>query len=181
MKLYIVLWKGGDMVDDVVERLGHLALGTRLKRLGERLQLETTRFIEQSGLDVPASQFPLMEALDRPGGLTIGELAESIGISQPGVTRSVGRLVELGLVTVASDRTDRRRRSVRLTARGQEVVDTARTGIWPHVEAAVIELCAGLDGPLLAQLAELEARLDVASVDRRAGTAPGRDHGEVRQ
>ena len=38
------------MVDDVVEQLGHLALGTRLKRIGERLQGETTRFIAADGL-----------------------------------------------------------------------------------------------------------------------------------
>ena len=86
------------MVDDIVEQLGHLALGTRLKRLGERLQAETTRFIEASGLPLPASQFPLLAALDRPGGLTVGELAEAVGVSQPGVTRSVARLAVQGLM-----------------------------------------------------------------------------------
>src|SRR4029453_17504819 len=86
--------RGGPMVDDIVEQLGHLALGTRLKRLGERLQAETTRFIEARGLPVPASQFPLLAALERPGGLTVGELAEAVGVSQPGVTRSVARLAE---------------------------------------------------------------------------------------
>jgi len=48
------------------------------------------------------------------------------------------------------------------------VVSRARTAVWPHVEAAVAEACAGLEGPLLAQLAELEARLDAEPVDRRA-------------
>ena len=148
------------MVDDIVEQLGHLALGTRLKRLGERLQAETTRFIEASGLPVPASQFPLLAALDRPGGLTVGELAEAVGVSQPGITRSVARLAEQGLITVTHESGDRRRRSVQLTPAGDEVVARARTEVWPHVEAAVIEACDGLDGPLLGELAELEARLD---------------------
>ena len=156
------------MVDDIVEQLGHLALGTRLKRIGERLQGETTRFIAESGLPVPASAFPLLAALDRPGGLTVGELADAVGVSQPAVTRSVTRLAHDGLVTVASESSDRRRRSVQLSEAGEDVVSRARATVWPHIEAAVAEACDGLDGPLLAQLAGLEARLDREPIDRRA-------------
>ena len=156
------------MVDDIVEQLGYLALGTRLKRLGERLQAETTRFIEASGLPVPASQFPLLAALDRPGGLTVGELAEAVGVRQPGVTRSVARLAEQGFIAVTHESADRRRRSVQLTPAGEAVVARARSEVWPHIEAAVIEACEGLDGPLLEELVELEARLDGDPLDRRA-------------
>lgn len=157
------------MTEDIVRQLGHLALGTRLKRLGERLQAETTSFIEASGLALPASWFPLLAALDRTGGLTVGELAEAVGVSQPGVTRSVAKLVELGLVGVeAHGSADRRRRSVLLTAAGEDLVGRARDEVWPHVEAAVVDVCEGLEGPLLAQLAELEARLDRVPLDRRA-------------
>lgn len=159
------------MVDDIVEGLGHLALGSRLKRLGERMQADTTRFIEANGLAVPASQFPLLAALDRPGGLTIGELAEAVGVSQPGVTRSVTRLAELGVITVQPGSIDRRRRSVQLTSSGRDVVETARRSVWPHVERAVVELCGDLDGPLLGQLGEIEARLDLMPLDRRATAA----------
>lgn len=158
------------MVEDVVEGLGHLALGSRLKRLGERLQAETTRFIEASGLSLPASQFPLLAALDRPGGLTIGELAEAVGVSQPGITRSVARLAELGLITLQHGSSDRRRRSVLLTSEGERIVEVARRSVWPHVDRAAAELCADLDGPLLNQLGAIEARLDLVPLDRRAAT-----------
>ena len=43
------------MVEDVVKELGYLALGTRLKRLGERLQAQTQVLLEEDGLDLPAS------------------------------------------------------------------------------------------------------------------------------
>lgn len=158
------------MVDDVVRQLGHLALGTRLKRLGERLQAETTRFIEASGVALPASWFPLLAAIEQSGGLTVGELAEAVGVSQPGVTRSVGKLADLGLITVvAHDSADRRRRSVQLTAAGVALVARARAEVWPYVEAAVVDAATGLEGSLLDQLDALEARLDGESLDRRAG------------
>ena len=164
------------MVDDIVGQLGHLTLGSRLKRLGERMQAETTRFIEASGLEVSASLFPLLAALDRPEGLTVGELADAIGVSQPGVTRSLTKLADLGLVAVAHESADRRRRSARLTAYGEAVVGRARAEVWPHIEAAVAAACDGLEGAFLDQLAELEARLDRVPLDRRA--VAQRDAGE---
>jgi len=161
------------MVDDVVAGLGHLTLGTRLKRIGERMQGETTRFIAANAMPVPAGVFPLLAAIDRPGGLTVGELAEALGVSQPAITRSVTRLTHDGLVTVASEGTDRRRRSVQLSGAGADLVRRARDSVWPHIDAAVAEACAGLEGPLLDQLSQLEARLDAEPIDRRAARLAG--------
>ena len=65
------------MVDDIVEELGHLALGTRLKRLGERLQAETTRFIETSGLPVPNVEGRPAAADGDPTGTPMVSIARS--------------------------------------------------------------------------------------------------------
>jgi hypothetical protein len=48
-------------------------------------------------------------------------------------------------------------------------VARARADVWPAIEAAVVKACDGLEGTLLAQLAELESRLDRVPLDRRAG------------
>jgi DNA-binding MarR family transcriptional regulator len=152
---------------DIVASLGHLTLGSRLKRLGERLQGETTRFIQAQGIDLPSSWFPLLAALDR-GEATVGELAEALGVSQPGVTRSVANLAGIGLVQVATGDADRRRRTVRLTGEGAALVGRARRELWPRIDAAVAEACAGLEGSLLEQVGVLERRLDEVPIDRRA-------------
>ena len=158
------------MVDDIVEQLGHLALGTRLKRLGERMQAETSRYLDARGLPVPASQFPLLAALDRPGGLTVGELAEAVGVSQPGITRSVARLADQGLITVTHGSADRRRRSVRLTAAGRPSWRGRGPTCGRPSRPRWSRRATGSRVTLLAQLAELEARLDRVPLDRRAAT-----------
>lgn len=160
-----------DTTGDIVASLGHLTLGSRLKRLGERLQGETTRFIQAEGVDLPSSWFPLLAALDRRGGATVGELADALGVSQPGVTRSVANLARIGLVEVATGDDDRRRRTVRLTAEGAALVARARRDLWPRIDAAVADACAGLDGSFLDQVSALERRLDDAPIDRRAAVA----------
>jgi len=157
------------MVEDVVRRHGYLMLGTRLKRIGERLQADTQRIIDAGGAGVQGSQFTVLAALDDLGPLTVGELAEAVGVSQPGVTRAVGQLARLGLVKLRPGRDDQRQRLVTLTAKGRQTVDLGKREIWPRVVAAVADLCRDLSGPLLDQLAQLEDGLAERSLDRRPG------------
>ena len=145
---------------DIIRDLGLLCLGTRLKRLGERLQGETLCMIDESDLTIQPNQCPVIVALHRLGPLSIGELVGTLGISQPAVTRTVGLLTEQGLVEIRRSTEDQRRREVHLTAKGNSFARRADTHLWPVIEAAVTELCTDLKGPLLRQLAEIEDRLD---------------------
>ena len=163
------------MVEDVVRALGFLTLGTRLKRIGDRLQANATRIVAAHGVPLHASQYPVLNALDRLGALTIGELAEAVGITQPGATRTVGQLVKLGVLKARPGRDDQRQRIVSLTARGRRQVDFGKREVWPKVEAAVADLCKGLAGPLLDQLAQIEDGLTARPLDRRTGK-PKRKH-----
>jgi len=157
------------VIEDIVRTSGFLTLGSRLRRIGERLQADTQEIIEQAGLGIQASQFPFVAAIDRTGPLTIGELAQAVGITQPGATRTVGQLLELGFVDMNPAPNDQRRRLVSLTARGQELVDFSRTKVWPRIEAAVADLCGDLDGPILDQLAAIEDGMAKAPLVSRAG------------
>jgi DNA-binding MarR family transcriptional regulator len=154
-------------VEDVVRALGYLTLGTRFKRIGERLQANTQRVIDGHGLAIAAGQFPFLAALDRSGPLTVGELAEAVGVTQPGATRAVGQLALAGYVTITQGADDQRRKSVALSAKGKRVVTEGKRTAWPLVEGAVRELCRDLEGSLLDQLAAIEDGLIAEPLDRR--------------
>ncbi len=162
------------MVEDVVRSFGYLTLGTRLKRIGERLQADTQKIIDGGGGPLQASQYPLLAALDRAGPLTIGELSEALGTSQPGVTRMVAQLVKAGLLRTEQGAEDQRRRIVSLTAEGESLIAAAKREIWPRVTAAVADLCDDLGGPLLEQLAAMEDGLSTLPLDRRRARAKGK-------
>ncbi|MER8832737.1 MarR family transcriptional regulator [Mesorhizobium sp. M0909] len=154
-------------MEDVVRSLGFLCLGSRMKRIGEQLQAEAQRLLDRLDVPVQASQYPLLAALDRLGPLPVGELAQSLGIAQPGITRSVSLLAELGLLEVSQSTDDQRRRIVALTRDGRRLVDVAKRDVWPRIENAVADLCADLSGPLLEQLTAIEDGLAAAPLDRR--------------
>jgi len=156
------------MVEDVVKELGYLTLGTRLKRLGERLQAQTQVLLDQAGLDLPASYFPILTALDRLGALNVGELSEAVGITQPGVTRMLVNLQAEGLVRSTPSADDGRVRTIELTKSGRQLMSRAKSLAWPMVEAAVADACAGPSKSLLALLAAFEDALAAAPLSTRA-------------
>jgi len=156
------------MVEDIVRVMRHLMLGTRLKRIGERLQSDTQTLIQGAGIGIQAAQFPLLIALHRFGPLNIGDLAGSLGVSQPGVTRMVRLLEASGLIRTAPLAGDQRIKTVALTSEGEKMVTRSMEVLWPKVEAAVIDACAGFSEPLLDQLGKLEDALDEASLAKRA-------------
>lgn len=157
------------MAEDVVRSMGYLCLGTRLKRLGERLQADAQRIIDETGIPVQTTQFPLLAAIDRQGPLSIGDIAETLGVSQPAATRTVALLVKRGLLQMASSPEDLRRRVLTLTDHGQKLISRTWQEACPLIEGSVEDLCGALSGPLLDQLAAIEDKLAETPLHRRAG------------
>ncbi len=155
------------MTEDVVRAFGFLCLGSRFRRIGERLQADTQQIMERFGVTIQAGQFPFLAAIDRSGPLTIGELADAVGITQPGATRTLAQLIELGLVEARASNEDQRRKPVSLTEAGHALVEFSRREVWPSIESAVRDLCGDLSGPLLEQLAFIEDGLASAPLHSR--------------
>lgn len=155
------------MSTDILADLGPIFLGSRLKRLGERMQAGAARALAEAGFtEVQLAHLPLLEALGREA-MTVGQLAEALGTSQPGITRATGQLSELGLVQRAAGPDDQRLRRLSLTPAGETLLARLRLLLWPRVDQAVRGLCTGLRGPLLDQIAALEAALATAPLDHR--------------
>lgn len=157
------------MTEDVVKALGLMMLGSRMKRISERLQAQTHDVaMAFAGSNIAIPQIPVLAALDQLGSLTIGDLAESLGQSQPGVTRMIGKMVKEGLVETGAGEKDRRRRHVSLTAAGKQLTDLLKQEHWPWVEAAVADIAKNLSGPLIDQLGQLEEALAASSLLERS-------------
>jgi N-acetylglutamate synthase-like GNAT family acetyltransferase/DNA-binding MarR family transcriptional regulator len=157
-------------MQDVLKAFGPVFLGSRLKRLGEKMQSGAAQIIADAGLPVQPTHMPLLAALNQ-GPMTIGQLVDAVGTSQPGVTRGIRQLKSLGLVgdcTVS----DMRQHLVSLTPAGAAAMARATLIIWPRIEHAVSSLCASLsDGrpdPFLDQITRIEAALAERGLADRA-------------
>jgi DNA-binding MarR family transcriptional regulator/L-amino acid N-acyltransferase YncA len=153
------------MSNDILRDLGPIFLGSRLKRLAERMQAGAARIITDTGLPLQPAQMPLLAALDR-GPLTVGQLVDAVGASQPGVTRAVGQLVALGLVGSVRGE-DQRQRTLSLTPAGEAAMARIRLLIFPRIRQAVTDMLEGLSGPLLDQIGAIETALAARPLDLR--------------
>ena len=101
--------------------------------------------------------------LDRESGLSPRELAQHLGVAPSTLSAAIARLAELGYLTSKPSETDRRRRELRLTARGAEAIASTSVLNAERVQALLNKLKpderkAAVRG--LALLAEAARRLN---------------------
>lgn len=142
---------------DMVAELGYLALGTRLKRLAEQLQAGVAETLSGAGYQVQTGQLPVLMAISASDGPTVADLVDALGLTQPGISRTLGTLRQAGLVSILPGRNDARARCTYLTEKSAALMDKLRANVFGKVAAAAAELCEGLD--LLDTLSAIEQRI----------------------
>lgn len=95
------------------------------KQLGKALHGAASPTWQQ--LDLTMGQLKALVVLAEEA-LTVGGLANALGIGKPAASILVERLVQLDLVTRSEDVADRRRTLVRLTPEGNELMAQLRQG-----------------------------------------------------
>jgi DNA-binding MarR family transcriptional regulator len=108
-----------------------------------------------------------MAARESREGLTMGELARRLLVSNGNLTGLTTRLVKEGLVTRATSSRDRRAQRVRLTAAGKRAFDSMAAEHRRWIES----MLGAMPGEDARKLYELMGRLKDAVQDWRAETA----------
>ena len=85
------------------------------------IEKEVQRRFADRGVTLP--RFDVMAALDRHGEMKMGELSQSLLVSNGNVTQLVQKLVQDGLVELRKPPADRRSSIVRLTPEGKQQFD----------------------------------------------------------
>ncbi len=162
------------MSEDALEELGFLFLGSRMKRLAERMQADATKIFERAGFGklLPATN-AVLAILDRYGPMTIGQLVERCGISQPAITRTVTGMKDQGTLTLTPLADDQRQKEVRLTPAGETLVSQLKAGPWREIRIAAEDLSAGLESGIMDQLGAMEDRLKERPLTERKGVSSG--------
>jgi DNA-binding MarR family transcriptional regulator len=136
-----------------------------MRELAVVQRLSETRFnraLRPLGLSM--TQVSVLARLTGPDGATVGELAQVMEVHQPGISKIVTGLTARGAVQVTTVRADARRRLIRLTPAGHQLLDQARKALHPEATA----IFGDLDD---AQLETLRALL--INVRQRLDTQPG--------
>lgn len=132
-------------MDDLLEELGALALGSRLKRLSDALMQDGGRIYDEVHPGFEPRWFPVFSYLYKKGPTSITGLARGLGVSHPGINKVGNELIEARLVAPYRDRNDKRKRVLALTSTGRDryqVLEPAWRDIRQALQSAVDE-CGG--------------------------------------
>jgi MarR family transcriptional regulator, organic hydroperoxide resistance regulator len=136
-------------------------LGTQLRHLIELLDgAVEAAYVEADLPDYRPRYTPVMRVLSTRRQVTIGEIAELAGITQPAATQTVALMQKKGLLLVEPGLQDARQRIVSLSDKGQALLPRIQA-CWRATKMAADSLDAELDMPLsqcLAQAIDVLAR-----------------------
>jgi len=151
---------------NVIDELGILAISTRLQRLSEQLRKDGVLIYKDCGIDFEPKWFPVIYTLYRKPGLGVVELAAEIGYAHPSTISLLKELENEKLVLSRKDRQDERKRILRLSDKGMQLVQEIEP-VWKIMTAAIEEI-TNTRNNLMKAIIEVEARLGEKSFFERA-------------
>lgn len=148
-----------------------MALGSRLRLLTSKMTDDAAKIYALYNVEFAPKWFPALFILADEGPKTITEIAESIGHSQPSVTKIIKEMIAAGLVLDNLESADKRQNIVGLSDQGHALAQHVMQEQSLDVEAAVDGLIQEATYNLWEAVAEWEFLLEKKeSPQTRAGT-----------
>lgn len=119
-------------------------------------------------IELHSGQEALLKALGEADGRSMSDLAETLGVQPPTVTKMISRLAAQGYVERRASKGDGRQALVYLTERGTKAIDGIDK-VWKRIEK---DACSGIDDKDRKRLRKL-----LRQIERNLGAAAnGDDH-----
>lgn len=151
---------------DLIKKLGALALGSRLKRLSDRLMQDGIKIYKLAGQEFEPKWFPVYYYLAEVGPSSVTDIARGVGITHPSVNQVAKEMISKGYVAAYKDPKDKRKRVLALSSYGKSQRVLLHE-VWVLIERALDELIMESGEGLLDQIEALEENLLNRSFQQR--------------
>lgn len=141
-----------------IEKLGELALGSRLRRLSDTMMNDVEKVYKNLGLDFNPKWFPIFYLLSENPPLSIMAISEELEVSHPSVIQILKELEKQGLVQSEKNTLDNRKRMVTLSQNGHDLLPQLRP-IWKAFANTNLQTLQSQRHHLLFAIEEMEQLL----------------------
>lgn len=164
---------------DFYQHVGKLALGSRLRRLSDRLTADAADIYALYEVPLDPKWFPVFYVLAQQEEASITEIATTIGHTHPSVSQIVKEMKRQGIVVTDKRLKDARVSVVRLSEQGRRLVPQLEKQCG-DVEQAVEELLQEISDDLWRAIASVEFQLEEKSfLSRVQGARKQREQSQV--
>ncbi len=143
---------------DIIKELSELAFASRLKRLRDSLITDASKVYSSQNINFEPRWFTIFYLLKDNSPMAIGEIAASLGITQPAVSQLADIMLKKGLLAIHKDKNDTRKRLIGLTHKGKELAPKLQP-IWDDIQKATKELFDSIDYDVMYIISKIEEAL----------------------
>jgi DNA-binding MarR family transcriptional regulator len=156
------------MSDNYYEKLGQLVLGSRLRKLSERLMLEMGNIYKAKSIEFEPGWFHIMYLLSENEKMSITQISEMLQVSHPSVIQVIGVLEKRDIVKISIDSNDKRKRMVELSDNGTNLLERIKP-VWNEIDQMMIAFLSEdeFSKNILNAITEIEKKLDSKPLSER--------------
>lgn len=151
---------------DFYKKTGQMAIGTRLRKLTEKITEDAEGIYEMYDIPLRPKWFPVFFALTDCDGKTVTAIAKEIGHTHPSVSNILKEMKAVGLVRFKSSKEDGRQTIAVLSAKGLRMAEPIKLQ-YEDVENAIEQLEKESEHNLWAAVKDWEELLSAKSLLKR--------------
>jgi len=151
---------------DFFDKVGKAALGSRLRLMTAVVTDDAAKIYELYGVEFVPKWFPVFYTLAEEREITITEIANEIGHSQPSVSKIIQEMIGAGLIEESAKTEDKRKNNVILTEKGILISKKIKQQL-EDIDVAIEGIIAESKHNLWAALDEWEFLLEQKSLIKR--------------
>lgn len=153
------------MAQNIINELGALAIGSRMRRLYDALSKDAARIYEDHELQFEIKYFTLFYIISKRKQIGIMDIAEELSLTHPAIIHLAKELEKKGYIESVSAVGDSRKRMLQLSARGKKSLPAFKK-VWEKIDALNKQLFEQ-QHQLLQTLAAVEKTLEEISYYKR--------------
>ncbi|UTW65491.1 GNAT family N-acetyltransferase [bacterium SCSIO 12643] len=142
-----------------LEKLGYLSVGSQMRRIYEKLQIEADRLYKDINVEFRSSWFPIYYTLMQSNrALSIMEITDAISYSRITVKNVIQEMEKLEYVMIDTNPLDNRSKLVSLTPKGHVVAEKLQD-VWQVIQKELEHLFNSENDMFLKQLKTINDKL----------------------
>ncbi|WP_103068391.1 MarR family winged helix-turn-helix transcriptional regulator [Aquimarina sediminis] len=153
------------MTEDIVNELGFMALGTRLKRISDRMNHSSRMMYKKLNIDFEPNWYLILLVVEKKPGTSVMEIAASLGFAHQTIMVMTNKMVKKEYLQVSKDDKDRRKTIFHLTEKASEILPQIKQ-IWEVGKKVIYELLEE-DLTIIKHIQVLEQNLEELSFGDR--------------
>lgn len=153
-------------MNDILQEIGELGLGSRLNRLSDYLMKETQIVYNSLHIDFDPYLFPIFRIIVDQKTTTTTEIQEQLRYTQPAITQALKKLSYKGFIKDKEDKIDKRKKLFQLSTKGK-IIHQQLIPIWDVIDKQLKWLTEGNSSSLTRHLTYMENQFKEKSLSQR--------------